>query len=312
MGETGSSDSEPAPVNESFSSSLTITKDDSGFSFLRLPPVSPCSDLPETADGFSSLVKRLLWGGSSLAPGPAVPERLYYVDIVDHLYEEAIERLSGQKHLGLAMEGQVLGRNGRASLLVLATITDVFLFDLLKMGEGAFKYGLSWILSAPSICKVVHDCRQVSDLLLHQHNTRLTNIFDTLAGHLTFKDWACLPLRRVRESTALSSLVSTYLGVPQSQVFTYRSRPYYMKRDGVTWLTRPLPRPLFLAAARNCLYLLALKKILQAGLEIPMRRATSAMLSSAINCTEEESRQARLQPQHLPDMRDVIPLWKRK
>ena len=57
------------------------------------------------------------------------------------------------------------------------------------------------------------------------------------------------------------------------------------------WLRRPLEgeEELLLAAARETIYLLELSRILQLGLELPVRRATEIVMQAAL---EEEEPQA--------------------
>ena len=58
-------------------------------------------------------------------------------------------------------------------------LNDVcYLFDMLRANYGVL-HELECLLEDESIMKVVHDCRQDSAALLHQHDIHLKNIFDT-------------------------------------------------------------------------------------------------------------------------------------
>lgn len=114
--------------------------------------------------------------------------------------------------LGLSCEGKLVGRDGRLGLLVLSSLQDVVVFDIRQLGLNGFKYGLTTVLSNPDLVKVVHDSRQMSDLMHHQLGLELSNTFDTLAGHLVFSNWAVVAERRQIGVKSLSSTVKYYLG----------------------------------------------------------------------------------------------------
>ena len=91
---------------------------------------------------------------------------------------------------GLALHGQVIGRDGALSIVALSTPSSVFLVDCVQMEPRAvMQRGLGSLLSDPAYTKVMHDCRQPSDLLWHQFDVKLTNVYDTLAGHVIFCSW---------------------------------------------------------------------------------------------------------------------------
>ena len=77
------------------------------------------------------------------------------------------------------MEGVRVSRSGVVCWLGMATKEFVYLFDICSLGPPGFQYGLAEILENPKIMKVVHDCRFVSDALLHQYNIKLLYVFDT-------------------------------------------------------------------------------------------------------------------------------------
>ena len=73
-------------------------------------------------------------------------------------------------------------------------------------------------------------------------------------------------------------MVRDYLGVRAEHLFI----PGKSDIGGETWLARPLEREeeLLMAAARETMYLLELCHILQVGLELPVRRATQAIMQA--------------------------------
>ena len=140
----------------------------------------PCSIRDRERVLLTKGVKELLWPSPSIPPSFITPSHLYFVEKEGDFFEEAVVRLSSCNRLGISMEGQVLGRNGKTSLLVISSLEEVFIFDLLAMGVNAFKWGLYLVLRNKEVVKVVHDCRQVSDTLYHQYGVQLENVFDTL------------------------------------------------------------------------------------------------------------------------------------
>ena len=66
-------------------------------------------------------VKKLLWAREDVPPALSTPDRLYYVTGPGDLFEEAITRLQQADKLGLSVEGEVVGRHGTPSLLLLST-----------------------------------------------------------------------------------------------------------------------------------------------------------------------------------------------
>lgn len=82
--------------------------------------------------------------------------------------------------IAVGFTGLKLGRSGTLLWVTIATSSMVFHFDMAKIGPSeAMKEGLGAILQDDRVVKVVHDCRAVEDLLHHQLNINLKNVFDT-------------------------------------------------------------------------------------------------------------------------------------
>lgn len=77
------------------------------------------------------------------------------------------------------MEGVRVSRSGVVCWIGVATSAEVFLFDMCSLGSAAFKAGLAAVYQRSDIVKVVHDCRFMSDALLHKYSVKLVNVFDT-------------------------------------------------------------------------------------------------------------------------------------
>jgi len=290
---------------------LLLTKDMTGYPCYIIPSVVTVPNLPvgERDRALTKGVKELLWPSSNTPPSFSTPSRLYYVEREGDLYEEAVVRLSSCPRIGLSMEGQVLGRHGKTSLLVISSQDEVFVFDLLSMGVNAFKWGLYSVLRNKDVVKVVHDCRQLSDTLYHQYGLELENVFDTLAGHVVFSNWVMKGDMRLAKT--LDYTVRDYLGVPDEHLHTTRYSSSTLKAETAVWLARPLPRHLLVGAARNSMFLLSLAKIMERAIQLPVEMAVRELMSSSTNSDSEMARQMVLTPQYLPtEVQSSLPQWK--
>jgi len=290
---------------------LTKSTDSAGYPCYLIPSVVTVPNLP-TRDRDRALtrgVKEFLWPSVVTPPTFTTPARLYYVAREGDLFEEAVVRLSTCSRIGLSMEGQVLGRNGKTSLLVISSLEEVFVFDLLNMGENAFKWGLYSVLRNKEVVKMVHDCRQLSDTLYHQYGLELENVFDTLAGHVVFSNWVAKSDHRLAKP--LDQTIRDYLGVPDEHLHTTHSSSSTLKAETSVWLGRPLTDQMLLGAARNCMYLLSLARIMERAIQLPMEMAVKALMSSSTTTDNETARQMVLTPQYMPrEVQSSLPVWK--
>ena len=86
--------------------------------------------------------------------------------------------------LALDCEGESLSRSGRLCLLQLCTDRgETFLIDALATDARAILAVLKPFLESEGMLKVLHDCRRDADALFHQHNIRLSSVFDTQAAY---------------------------------------------------------------------------------------------------------------------------------
>jgi len=239
----------------------------------------------------------------------ATPSRLYLVDVVDsEVFEEATSRLMVEARVGLSCLGEAVGREGVLSLLVLATARDVFVFDLQLLGTEGFQYGLWAVLRRPELVKVVHDVRQMSDLLFHQFNLTLANVFDTMAGHLVVANW---------EATVPGAAAAAPRLVDSARRFLrLGGRPELgLRQDSdPVWRSRALAPELLVAAANSARLLLPLARELEPRLGDPVARASAALLQEVRGMEDdEEARQATLAPHINPDSMVVsLPAWRRR
>ena len=107
----------------------------------------------------------ILWSSPGTPPDIQTPTDLVYIRKEGSVFEEAVTRLLGSKEIGVSVMlediDQGLPRNGVVKLLSFSTADQVFIFDILAMGQNAFKWGLADIIKNPDCLKVTHDCRQL-------------------------------------------------------------------------------------------------------------------------------------------------------
>jgi len=250
-----------------------------GFSYLSLPPV--LKNIPV--------------------------HRLYRVDTVSSsVFHESISRLMSVTTVGLSCEGESLGRHGLLSLLVLATHEDVFVYDMLCLGLDGFHGGLWTVLCRTDLVKVVHDVRQMSDVLYHQFNIVLENVFDTMAAHIVVTDWSMEPQSRLTTAPNLTHLVRYYLDCVNVDMIQTPSKVS-------SWRTRPLSSSQLVTVATLSVCLLPLAKVLEQRLTLPMEVACQGLLDDVRKMNKEEAAAAVLETHLTPDcMLDTLPLWRRE
>uniref|UniRef100_A0A0G4HYI2 3'-5' exonuclease domain-containing protein n=1 Tax=Chromera velia CCMP2878 TaxID=1169474 RepID=A0A0G4HYI2_9ALVE len=106
--------------------------------------------------------------------------RIRFIDSKDAA-QKAVASLMEAASVAVDCEGVSLGRFGRLCLLQMATDSEVFLLDTLRDGVVDT---VAPVLTSTEILKVMHDCREDSSALFHQHGVELRNVFDTQVAHL--------------------------------------------------------------------------------------------------------------------------------
>ena len=207
------------------------------------------------------VIRAKTWQAVDQWPKIDLPWRLYIIDnIEEDLFHYSVDILDNRSIIGFSSEGKMVGRKGALSWMVFSTDTDVFMFDIVKLGEDAFKYGLEAVLQNSDVTKVVHNSGQIHDCLFHQWNINMENVIDTMAADLVFCTnhvWGGYVPKYFR---SLPRLLMDYLGIESSGIFYPRYRLTHLAEDSQVWLTRPALPHLVLGAARNCLYLLPLHR----------------------------------------------------
>ena len=92
--------------------------------------------------------------GINVPPQIHCPETLYVIKSAnDVMFNKAVDHLNKTRTIGVALEGQFLGRHGKLSLISLATPEVVYMFDVVAIGPECFDRGLRQILEDSDIQK---------------------------------------------------------------------------------------------------------------------------------------------------------------
>ena len=118
-----------------------------------------------------------------------------------------------------------------------------------------------WIGLFELLHRVVHDVRHLSDILHHQFQVTLVNVFDTMAAHLVVANWeADMPRRKIEVAPTLEDTLRRFQKRVDLDpgVLDDGSSPYKVNKR---WRLRSLPKQLLLEAATSALLLLPLAKV---------------------------------------------------
>lgn len=194
-------------------------------------------------------------------PPPKIPRpaKWIIIDTIGDAFKKALCFIRSENVIAMGMEGQNLGRCGTLAWITVATSTMIFLFDVAAIGVSeTLKEGMGDIIQDSTITKVVHDCRSMEDLLHHQFNINLNNVFDTQAAEV----YAYMLSHRGAVPSFVSSLPSLlihYLGLSPHHLFFSRVREECAEDDESVWLERPLSSHLCESLARSVMYLRELR-----------------------------------------------------
>ena len=256
-------------------------------------------------------VRRVLWKDPKSPPSlEACPHKWYLIDDFKEGggYKYALEALEKENIVSVSLEGQSLGRHGNLSLVSVATRTEVFLFDIVKLPQCMEE--LQDLFESPATMKVFHDVRLPSDILFHQYNTKLVNVYDTMAMHDVFMVWAHQDGLIAKYAATMNNLARAYLGIAGASLFFPHYRKSCMSMDTAVWLERPLPQHLELGAVQNVIYLLDLQRVTRECFHSPFIRATECLLSNVRDAEDFEAEHLRHDDHLLPRRyRDCLPDW---
>ena len=283
------------PVMERFT-------DSRGHVFLHLPSVNQTAK-PRVDDNgrvwhgglTEKIIREKTWRSADQYPPIDTPSRLYIIEsLSDDLFHDAVDTLDHSSIVGFSSEGKMVGREGTLSWLVFSTERDVFMFDIIKLGKDAFKYGLKAILQSTQVLKIVHNGQHISDCLYHQMGIEMENVIDTMASDLVFCSQHVFGGHIPKYYRSLPRLLMDYLGISHSHIFFPRYRRTHLAEDSHTWIIRPALDHLVLGAARNCLYLIPLHHQLRVGNMLSLNLATNILLASIRDKNDPEADRVNL------------------
>ncbi|KAF6020041.1 EXD1 [Bugula neritina] len=223
------------------------------------------------------------------------PTSYIIVTSLGEMFNEAIYRINSEEAIGVAFTGANIGRDGELFWIQISTSDVVYLFDVCAMGHSCISYGLGQIFSSQTVLKVTYDCRWMSDLLFHQYNVKILNVFDVqVASVLSYRALHGGDLPAYVKS--LQSLVEQYLLVGHDEYHVYKIRQAFKDSEEQLWATRPLHSYLLDSLAKTVSYLVELKKPL---LDEMMNDFYVAM-NSYVSVIRDQSKTERELPQQEP------------
>jgi len=154
--------------------------------------------------------------------------------------------------IGVDCEGVRLGRFGRICLVQIAAPDGrLLLLDALRPG---LMEALAPVLESESIVKVLHDCREDSSALYHQHGIELRCVFDTQAAQVAVDSLA----KKAPHQPSAQMLMSRYLDVQDPpEVADVKT---LMLEDRKVWAKRPLSGVLVRYALHGVAHMLELRE----------------------------------------------------
>jgi len=155
--------------------------------------------------------------------------------------------------IGLDGEGVNLGPKGKLTLVQISTMSgQVNIFDVQTNPNLMTQGGLHKLIESETIVKVVHDCRNDSAALYHQHDITIKNVFDTQAAHAVLQlQETGKPVYKVK-NVSLNALCELY-NAPVNPMKDQVKNIY--RRDQKFWARRPLSRDMICYAAADVLAL---------------------------------------------------------
>lgn len=142
---------------------------------------------------------------------------------------------------------------GQVTLVQVGTMSgQAYLFDVITDPKIWNDGQLKAVLQCNDVCKVLHDCRNISALLSEQYATKLCHVFDTQAAHAVLEmQENGKPIHKVKNESlnALCDLYGSSVNPLKDQLkAVYRKDPRF-------WARRPLSADMVIFAAADVLCL---------------------------------------------------------
>ncbi|KFM83533.1 Exonuclease 3'-5' domain-containing protein 1, partial [Stegodyphus mimosarum] len=206
---------------------------------------------------------------------------------VDEEFHLAIRHLMKQTVVGVCFEGPNISRDGILSWVCISSAACTFLFDIQSLKKAAFDCGLREVFENKNIEKVIHDCRQASDCLFHQFNTRLVNVFDTQVADYMISMQRSKEKGILKYVNPINTCLFQHLDIPQE--FLYVPKKYYTYESKVlSFSLRPISNEFRDLLIKNSIYLRLLKDKLLDLLLNPFRRAVDVYLNVLQGASQQE------------------------
>jgi len=249
-------------------------------------------------------VRERLWRSDGSYPTIVTPAKLYMIQDLDDLFTHSLNILHESENLGVSGEGRMMGQEADLGLLLICTEDEVFVYDVKMLGVDAFKNGLGSVLGDEKILKILHDIRFISRCLYHQFGVRINNFYDTMIADQVFCTQMVFGGFVPGFYRSLSMILRNYLGIEDYHIFYPRYRRDSYEKDMAVWYLRPISEYLLLGAARNCLYLPALYKIIRKGTLLPFHYSVNILK----NCIKvQDTPDAAASASNIQDLPKRIP-----
>lgn len=210
-------------------------------------------------------------------------QNMTYVILDDfQKFGSTVMHISQQQVIGTGADGAGEFQDERLCWLQIATKNTVYFFDILVLGDRAFKNGLSMILESSRILKVIHDCRSIAGRLLAQFGVKLTNVFDTQVAdimHFYEETGGFLPNR----VSTLQEVVSLHLKIPLNRLSSLEMKTPLTRKDREDWYVRPCSAQLLKVLALSVIHLQRLRFVLLDALLSDYTSLVDSYLSSSHN-----------------------------
>lgn len=232
----------------------------------------------------------------------------------------AFSTIRSERFIAVDCEGVKLSRKGELTVLAVATRTNAFVFDVLKLGQVLFDDGLRDILEDQAIEMLMFDCRQDSDSLWHQFKVKIAGVLDVQLLEVMYRRNNSTPsptknyrsnkrsarVDDVEDIHGYTRCLELYLESQTRLLVIKELGRLEMDRARDIWKQRPLPCMLVEYCAVDVLGLFDLyDKLKQSDDDLPLLRTASERYADMWRAKEERSFDQFEQHAFLP--LDIIP-----
>lgn len=285
-----------------------LVKDEEGPRLLRVRPmpahlerlnasVNSCEFICHRSEGDDSeeLKKGIieLMGPPDMLPKlqRPLPAEFEVIDQVNDRFQKAMAAIKAARSISVGFEGTKISRHGSISVLAVATLMKVFIFDVFNLKEALFDRGLREILESNDTEKVIHGCRHLSDCLYHRYKVTLNNVFDTMVADVVIYYGRKLDAGQQqlpRFVRGLQNCLRGFLNLTQEQLKYTRSRQGHQEELLSSWEQRPLTLGQIDALVKDTVYLAELSHACLKQLLLRFQLGVQFFLGLERNCSAQE------------------------